>query len=449
MSHSLGADAYRIRRQALTRPAAADEPGLPMNPLDPNEISASSVAPNDAAPEHSAQERAALPAATDAASTPAASSSAIGARERLSTRIAFFVAGVAMAAWAPLVPYAKARTGVDEGTLGLLLLALGAGSIVAMPLTGALAARYGCRKLILLAGAAVCACLPLLAYCATVPSLALALFGFGAAIGTIDVAINIQAVIVEKASGRALMSGFHGFFSVGGIAGAGLVGGLLWLQAPPPTAALAAAVALAILLLAGSQGLLRYGEESGGSMFVLPRGAVVLIGALCFVVFLAEGAMLDWSALLLVSARGVESSAAGIGYAAFALAMTVGRFNGDRIVQRFGPRRVQAIGGACAAAGFLLAAALPSPLATLLGFVLVGLGCSNIVPILFSAAGQQRAMPAAAAISAISTLGYAGILAGPAAIGAIARASSLPLAFGLLGLGLVAVAASARIARAD
>lgn len=443
MSQSLGADAYRIGRLAPARPPAACEPGLPMNPLDPHAPSDSPAVRTDAAP--GAND--AMPASVAAAADSSAPSCAIGARERLSTRIAFFVAGVAMAAWAPLVPYAKARTGVDEGTLGLLLLTLGAGSIAAMPLTGALAARYGCRKVILLAGAAVCACLPLLAYCASVPGLALALFGFGAAIGTIDVAINIQAVIVEKAGGRALMSGFHGFFSVGGIAGAGLVGGLLWWQATPLTAALAAAVALAVLLLAGSQGLLRYGAGGGGAVFALPRGAVALIGALCFVVFLAEGAMLDWSALLLVSARGVDSSAAGIGYAAFALAMTVGRFNGDRIVQRFGPRRVQAVGGACAALGFLLAAALPSPIATLLGFVLIGLGCSNIVPILFSAAGQQRAMPAAAAISAVSTLGYAGILAGPAAIGAIARIGGLPLAFALLGLALVAVAAGARIAR--
>ncbi|MBW8807822.1 MAG: MFS transporter, partial [Lysobacter sp.] len=161
-------------------------------------------------------------AATAAASghpASAAQRAPIGAVERLSTRIAFFIAGLAMAAWAPLVPYAKARTGVDDGTLGLLLLALGAGSLVTMPLTGAIAGRYGCRRVILLASAVVCASLPLLAHFSDVPSMALTLFVFGAAIGSIDVAINIQAVIVEKASGRALMSGFHGFFSVGGIAG--------------------------------------------------------------------------------------------------------------------------------------------------------------------------------------------------------------------------------------
>ena len=370
----------------------------------------------------------------------------IGDSERFSTRVAFFIAGLAMAAWAPLVPYAKARIGVDDGTLGLLLLALGAGSLVTMPLTGAIAARYGCRRVILLASAVVCAVLPLLAHCSSATSMALSLFVFGAAIGTIDVAINIQAVIVERASGRALMSGFHGFFSVGGIAGAGLVSALLWLHATPLVAALSVAVVLALLILLGGRGLLRYGDDGhGGSMFVMPHGIVILIGALCCVVFLAEGAMLDWSALLLVSGRGVEPRVAGLGYAVFALAMTIGRFNGDRIVQRFGARRVMALGGACAAAGFLLAALLPWAWTTLLGFALVGLGCSNIVPIFFTAAGNQKAMPAGAAISAISTLGYAGILAGPAGIGWIAKFSSLPVAFVLLGAGLVAVAASARM----
>ena len=438
MTSSLGADAFRI---VLSRRHAAIEPRTIMTEFDPAAVAADNEA--SAAGE---RENAGATAATDAARADAA----IGASERLSTRIAFFIAGLAMAAWAPLVPYAKARTGIDEGMLGLLLLALGAGSLVTMPLTGAIAARYGCRRVILLASAVVCAALPLLTHFSGVPAMALTLFVFGAAIGTIDVAINIQAVIVEKASGRALMSGFHGFFSVGGIAGAGLVSVLLWLQAAPAIAAMSVAVVLALLMLAGSRGLLRYGDDShgGGSMFALPHGVVILIGALCFIVFLAEGAMLDWSALLLVSQRGVAASVAGIGYAVFALAMTIGRFSGDRIVHRFGPRPVLAAGGACAAAGFALAALAPGALPTLLGFALVGFGASNIVPILFSAAGRQTAMPAGPAISAVSTLGYAGILVGPAAIGWVAKFSSLPVAFVLLGAALVAVAASARIAAA-
>lgn len=395
-----------------------------------------------------APERGASLAPTHAAA--ATATTKIGATERLSTRIAFFVAGLAMAAWAPLVPYAKTRLGIDEGTLGLLLLALGAGSLVTMPVTGAIAGRYGCRRVILFASAAICATLPLLAHLSSLPAMALTLFVFGAAIGTIDVAMNIQAVIVEKASGRALMSGFHGFFSVGGIAGAALISTLLWLQAAPLAAALIVAALLVLLLvLSGGRGLLRYGDDShGGSMFVLPHGVVILLGALCFIVFLAEGAMLDWSALLLVSQRGVDARVAGAGYAVFALAMTIGRFNGDRIVHTLGTRPVLAASGLCAAAGFALAALPPSTVATLIGFALIGIGASNIVPILFTAAGRQRTMSSGAAISAISTLGYAGIFTGPAAIGWVAKASSLPAAFVLLGMSLIAVAATARIVTA-
>jgi hypothetical protein len=274
----------------------------------------------------------------------------------------------------------------------------------------------------------------------------LALLVFGAAVGAIDVAINIQAVIVEKASGRALMSGFHGFFSIGGIAGAASMSALLWLGFAPSWAALLVALLVAMLVLAGASGLLRHGEHrEGGSLFALPHGVVILLGGLCFILFLAEGAMLDWSALLLVSRRGVDARVAGAGYAVFALAMTIGRFNGDHIVQALGPRPVLLGGGVGAAAGFALAALAPSMGWTLVGFALVGLGASNIVPILFSAAGRQQAMPSGPAISAISTVGYAGVLIGPAAIGGIAAITSLPMGFALLGASMLWVAATARI----
>ncbi|VTP65084.1 Inner membrane protein ybjJ [Serratia rubidaea] len=152
-----------------------------------------------------------------------------GIPEQIATRIAFFVSGLGMAAWAPLVPFAKLRLNLDDGSLGLLLLCIGAGSLLAMPLTGLLTGKLGCRRVILLAGLALCIDLPLLVLMDSTPGMGLALLLFGAAIGMIDVAMNIQAVIVERASGRAMMSGFHGFFSVGGIAGAGGVSLLLWL----------------------------------------------------------------------------------------------------------------------------------------------------------------------------------------------------------------------------
>jgi len=370
-------------------------------------------------------------------------------REQVATRIVFFVAGLGTAAWAPLVPYAKARVALDDASLGLVLLCFGMGSIVTMPLTGVLAGRFGCRVVILASGIGVCATLPLLAIAATVPHLAVALFLFGAAVGTVDVAMNIQAVMVEKASGRAMMSGFHGLFSVGGFAGAGGASAVLWLGLSPPETASCVVAVLAILLAMSAGGLLTYGNDGGGKapLFVLPRGPVILIGLLCCMVFLAEGAMLDWSALFLTTLRGFAHSHGGIGYAVFAICMTLGRLTGDRIVRALGSVRVLLFGGAGAGAGFLVTVLVPSAAASLIGFGLIGLGASNIVPVLFSTVGRQTIMPQNLAVAAITTLGYAGILAGPALIGFIANATSLDVAFAVLACMMLAVGASARVAK--
>lgn len=367
-----------------------------------------------------------------------------GIAEQISTRIAFFIIGVGMAAWAPLVPYAKDRMGLDEGTLGLLLLFLGVGSIMTMPITGMLAGRYGCRKVIVTASLLLAVAVPLLATAPHPTGLAMALFLFGASIGTVDVAVNIQAIIVEKAAGRSMMSGFHGLFSLGGILGAGGVSGLLTLGLSPLLATLCVSALIVLLIGLFSQGLLSYGSQKKEPLFVRPHGIVLFIGVLCFIVFLTEGAMLDWSALFLTSRRGMETSQSGLGYAAFAIAMTVGRLTGDRVVSALGNYRVLLMGGLCAAAGFFLTIAIPYPVAALAGFVLVGLGASNIVPVLFTAAGNQTAMPVGLAISAITTIGYSGILTGPAFIGFVARASSLEVTFAILAVALLAVAASAK-----
>lgn len=170
----------------------------------------------------------------------------------------------------------------------------------------------------------------------------------------------------------------------------------------------------------------------------------MFIGALCFIMFLAEGSMLDWSALFLTTLRGVEHSQAGLGYALFSIAMTIGRLNGDRVVNALGRYKMLLIGSLCAAVGLALAVVCDSAAIALLGFMLVGLGASNVVPILFSAAGNQHDMPANLAIASVTTLGYAGILAGPALIGFIAQVSSLTVAFGCVTVLLLAVTASAK-----
>ncbi len=370
-----------------------------------------------------------------------------GVPAQRATRIVFFIAGLGVAAWAPLVPYIKARTGLDDGGLGLLLLCLGGGSTLAMPAAGALAARLGCRTVIIAASAVIALALPGLAIADGLLPLALLLMVFGAGLGLIDIAINIQALIVERASGRRMMSGFHARFSLGGICGAAGVAALLAAGATPLAAAVAASAAIVVAAALAAPALLAYGSPHDGPVFSRPRGAIMHVGLLCFAVFLAEAAVLDWSAVLLTGSRNVAPAHAGFAYAAFAAAMTLGRLTGDRVVQRLGGRRVVVLGALCAAVGFALATAVPTWQATVLGCLLVGLGCANIVPVLFTGIGRQTAVPESVALPAVSTIGYAGILIGPALIGGVAHLSSLPAAFGLLALMLLAVAASARSLR--
>jgi MFS family permease len=170
---------------------------------------------------------------------------------------------------------------------------------------------------------------------------------------------------------------------------------------------------------------------------------VIFIGALCFVSFLAEGAMLDWSAVFLTTRRAFDPAYAGLGYAVFAAAMTLGRLTGDRVVQALGARAVLTLGGLCASLGLALAVLAPWQGAGLGGFALVGIGASNIVPVLYSALGRQSKVPLGAAVAAVTVLGYLGILCGPALIGFAAQATNLSAALVGVAALLLAVAASA------
>lgn len=376
--------------------------------------------------------------------TPAQRKPAAGRAEQHSTRLLFLLAGFSAAAWASLVPVAKAATGVNEGQLGLVLLCLGIGSLLAMPVSGVVSTRHGCRKVLMVCGVALCACLPLLASVQNVFTLAAALFFFGAMIGTFDCVMNIQAVIVERDSKRPLMSGFHGFFSLGGLLGAATTSTIMDLGVSPFATVSAIALAGVLLLMGIRRHVLPYGNPAEGPPFALPRGEVLFLGILCMTVFLVEGSMMDWSAVMLTENHGMPVAQAGYGFAAFSLTMTFGRLTGDRIVARVGRRSVVTVGGLLAMGGILLATLVPLWQAALLGYAMVGLGCSNIVPVLFTAVGRQTSMPQSVAVPAMSTLGYAGVLAGPAAIGFIAHHSSLPMAFLLVAALMLFVAISGR-----
>lgn len=362
----------------------------------------------------------------------------------LATRLSFFAAGFGASCWAPLVPYAKARLQIDDGRLGLLLLCIGIGSVAVMPATGGLVARLGSRAVILAGGFGFCLAIPFLAIASDVQLMAAALLLFGASLGAMDVAMNIHAVEVERVASRPLMSGFHGLFSIGGFAGSGTVTLLLASGVSLAAASVVSLLVVAASVIVASPRFLETRAATSSPFFVWPRGLVLLLGALAFVSFLVEGAILDWSALLLTRHHAFDAAHGGVAYALFSIAMTVGRLTGDRVVAHLGARRVMVFGGLLTAVGLLTVLPGVLPGFALGGFLLIGIGASNIVPVLFSAAGRQTAMPSGLAIAAMTAIGYAGILAGPAVIGFVAQATSLPIAFVLLATLMLTVPLCAR-----
>ena len=349
-----------------------------------------------------------------------------------------------MAIWAVLVPFAKNRTGVDDGVLGLILLCLGAGSLLAMPVSGALAARFGCRSVMIATTIIICASLPLLAITSNVWLLGGALFVFGAGVGAMDCTMNMQAVVVEREAERSMMSGFHAFFSIGGFVGAAAMTALLSAHIGPVTAALAGVVAMVVTAALSLTHWRGEPMRQDGPLLAWPKGIVLFLGILAFVVFLAEGAMLDWSAVFLADVRDVKPAMAGLGYVAFALTMTVARLFRDVAVERLGRIRSIVVGGLLASVGFVVLTWVTPWQASLVGYVLLGLGCANIAPALFSLAGNQKRMPESIAITAVTTLGYSGVLAGPALIGFAAHGIGLAGAFMGVAVLLIGVAVSTR-----
>jgi len=349
------------------------------------------------------------------------------------TRIAFIANGLAFASWAPIIPFAKANTGVDEAALGLLLLCLGIGSVVSMPITGWLCARHGTRPMILISAMIMACALPFLAYLVEYWALAITLLIFGAAIGTLDVAMNIHAAEVEKRSGRALMSGFHGMFSVGAICGAGFVTLLISYGVAPLIATLCVmgSVIIAILWV---QSHYLITKSDAPEPFRPPRGIVKWLALLAGIAFLIEGAIMDWGALLMIERAVFSMEQAALGYIAFSITMVIGRLSGDYIVPRIGRRAILLGGGTLVVLGLIAITTLPSTALNLIGFAVIGLGAANLVPVVFSAAGQQSDMDPNMAVASVTFVGYAGILLGPAIIGFGAQATSLPLAMASLAL---------------
>ncbi|MBR8447712.1 MFS transporter [Burkholderia cenocepacia] len=366
-----------------------------------------------------------------------------GVWARLSTRAGFYSFGFILSAWAPLAPLAKSRIGLSDGDFGLALLWFGVGSLVAMPIGSAAVARVGCRRIILLAGPITCACLFGLASTDRADILSVCLFLFGFGIGATESAMNLQAAVVQRMHDEPLMSGFHAWCSIGTIAGSAGVSTLLSLQISPVGAiACVFAVMVALWCVIGRHFIARTGTAQT-HRFARPTLYIVWIGMLCFVAFLAEGAVLDWSGVFLVTEKAFPQSSAGYGYAAFALAMTIARLTGDRLARVSGARSIL-VAGSVGTAAVLVALVFARHWMILIAlFAAVGFGLANIVPLFFLHVSRQSRMRVELAMPIVATLGYAGMLAGPAVLGAIGELAGLSVSLLTIAAMLLPIALSA------
>jgi predicted MFS family arabinose efflux permease len=381
-------------------------------------------------------------------------------KARLATQLIFLVCGLGMASWAPMVPYAKDRLGLNDANLGLLLLLLGAGAMLMMPTSGWLVSRFGSCVIIACAALIMSFTLPLLLILPSPATMAVALFIFGSGVGAIDVAMNAHGVQVQNLYDKPIMSSLHGLFSVGGLFGSLGLGFLIKLGLNPIYAIVSIAVLMIVITLTQyrylfsadveRQVIARFStvEETpaeGSQQFGWLNGSVLFLGMMCFAIFLAEGAILDWSAIFLRDVKGIEPELAGTGYAAFSVAMAAMRLVGDKLVARLNSKTVVVGGSLLGAVGLLIAILSPWVYGALLGFVLLGFGAANIVPVFFSAAGRIPGVAPTVSLSAITTIGYTGLLAGPALLGFIAQHFSLSIALGFLAVLLVIVALVYRV----
>lgn len=372
---------------------------------------------------------------------------------RRAVSVLFFLNGVIYANWVSRIPAVQIERGLSHGELGLALLGIALGALIAMPAAGAWIARVGSARVTRITTAFFCLLMPTLALAPNLVLWGLALLVFGAMHGALDVAMNAQAVVVEKRYPRPIMSSFHALFSTGGLVGA-LMGGAIAAQGIKPIphfiGVSAAMAVVAVLLLPY---LLSGGESTGRAasaskpIFTLPPRSLLALGAIGFCVLMGEGAMADWTGVYLRQTLSSSEGLAALGYATFSVAMAGGRFVGDWLTAKLGPVRLVRLSGVLAAAGLSLSLFTSNPMVALLGFIGVGAGFATVVPIIFSAAGRSPNVPSAVALSAVTSMGYFGFLAGPPLIGFVAEVIGLRGALGLIvlmSLTLVVLASSVR-----
>lgn len=364
----------------------------------------------------------------------------ISLRHRISTYTGYIILGFAFGMWAMLVPFVKDRLLIDKAELGLLLLQIAFGAVISMFFTGLTAAKIGCRKTVILSTSLIIICLLVLSVSGSIFIMAVFMFLFGVGLGMLDVTLNIQGALVEEGMKKHLMAGFHSMYSFGVFFGILIVTYLLK-HFTYITAVYIITGLIFLLLVFSIPALLNYGGEVPQKLFIKPTRILFILGMICFIAFVAEGVILDWSALFMREVRKIEPHYAGYSFSLFYITMGIFRLLGDKIADKFSIKNILFASSLTAVAGILIMLYIPYNWASFLGFTLAGAGLANMVPVTISASGRYKGnMPLSIAVSAVATIGYFGTLFGPSVMGFVSEMTNLTTAFTLIAASILVIA---------
>ncbi len=366
---------------------------------------------------------------------------------RIAVAAFFFIQGFVFASWASRIPDIQQRLQLNEAALGSVLFALPLGLMVSLPLSGWLVARFGSRKMVALAAPLYLFVLPLIGLVQQTWQLVAILFLFGMSGNLVNLANNTQAVGVEALYRRSIMSSLHGLWSLAGFSAAALGTYFISLTITPFWHfCVSGAIGILLLLVFYSYALPKDVQHEDQPLFAWPDGNLLLLGLIGFCSMMCEGTMFDWSGIYFSKAVQAPRELTTLGYVAFMGTMAGGRFAGDWLVSRLGTKRLIQLNGLLIATGLLISVAFPYVITATLGFLLVGMGVSTIVPLVYSTAGKSKTMSAGVALAAVSSTSFLGFLLGPPLIGYIAEISNLRWSFGLVAiLGIITTVLITRV----
>ncbi len=370
---------------------------------------------------------------------------------RIGVSVFFFIQGLTFATWASRIPDIKNMLQLSDAALGGVLFALPVGQLTAMGLSGYLVSRFGSKNTLTIAACLYPAGMVMLGTVGTVWQLVAALFFFGVAGNLSNISVNTQGVGVERLYRRSIMASFHGVWSMAGLTG-GIIGAFMVADHIPPFAHFCVIYGMTFLLMlvARKYVLPRDAQPAAKEkkkIFVKPDRYIIILGVIAFACMICEGTMFDWSGIYFDKVVHAPASYTRLGYIAFMFTMTAGRFAADWMITQFGIERILKASGIFILTGMLIATIFPTVLAATLGFLLVGIGTSSVVPMVYSLAAKSKTMLPGVALAAVSSIGFLGFLIGPPVIGFISELTNLRFSFALiavLGLGTTIMAGKVR-----